>query len=82
MNENKQKSLIETKKILEKIDELLDRLEEVDPYGDILQNFEDDCRRRQTQRLLAMVNAELNGKDPYEAEVEWDKIATAQESIE
>lgn len=81
MNENKRKSLIETKKILEEIDNLLDRLEEVDPYGDILQNFEDERRRRQTQRLLAMVNAELEGKDPYEAEDEWDRNATAQEPI-
>ena len=73
MNENKRKSLIETKKILEEIDGLLDKLEEVDPYGDIVENFEDAYKRRTTARLLVMVNAELNGKDPYEAEGEWDE---------
>ena len=77
MDENKRKRLIETKKILEEIDVMLDRLKEVDPYGDIVQNFEDEYRRRQTQRLLAMVNAELKGKDPYKAEDEWDKNTTA-----
>lgn len=82
MNENKRKSLLETKKILEEIDNLLDRLDEVDPYGDIVQNFEDDRRRRHTQRLLAMVNAELKGENPYEAEDEWYRNATARDSIE
>ncbi len=73
MDENKRKSLLKTKKILEKIDKLLDELEEVDPYGDMVENFEDGMKRRHTQRLLAMINAELNGKDPYEAEEKWDR---------
>jgi hypothetical protein len=41
------------------IDKLLDEIERVDPYGDIVQNFEDECRERHTKRLIEMITKDL-----------------------
>ena len=50
-----------TLNILTGIDRLLDKLEESDPYGDIVQNFEDIDRTRHTRRLAKMIIADLAG---------------------
>jgi len=45
--------------IIQKIDKLLDQLEKVDPYGDLVQNFEDIYRDRQTKRLIKLIKSDL-----------------------
>jgi len=59
------KAFVDTRKkclsILKKIDTLLDELERIDPYGDIVQNFEDTYRERQTKRLIKMIEDEMSG---------------------
>ena len=42
-----------------KIDTILDEIDYLDPYGDIVQNFEDECRERQTKRLISMITEDL-----------------------
>lgn len=42
-------------KLLSSIDKLLDKIDEVDPYGDVVQNFEDGERIRHTKRLMEMI---------------------------
>jgi len=44
---------------LQEIDRILDRLDKVDIYGDIVQNFEDECRKRHTKRIIKMINDDL-----------------------
>ena len=45
--------------ILQKIDRLLDQLDKVDPYGDLVQNFEDIYRERDTKRLINLIKSDL-----------------------
>ena len=45
--------------ILQKIDRLLNQLEKVDPYGDIVQNFEDIYRERETKRVIKLIKDDL-----------------------
>lgn len=45
--------------ILQKIDRLLNQLEKVDPYGDLVQNFEDMYRERETKRLIELIKSDL-----------------------
>jgi len=45
--------------ILQKIDRLLNQLEKVDPYGDLVQNFEDIYRKRETKRLIKLIKGDL-----------------------
>jgi len=45
--------------IIQKIDSLLDQLEKVDPYGDLVQNFEDIYRERETKRLIKLIKSDL-----------------------
>lgn len=58
--------LQEMKKILVKIDELLDKLDKVDAYGDIGENFCEDGGKmpehRATRRLIKMVDKDLKEK--------------------
>ena len=51
--------LREAKKILQTIDKELNKLEKADPYGDIVENFEDMYRKRHTKRLIKMINKDL-----------------------
>ena len=51
--------LLKMKWILLAIDKNLDALDEVDVYGDAVQNFEDMNRERHTTRLLKMVNSDI-----------------------
>jgi len=48
--------------ILKKIDKQLDQLEKYDPYGDMVQNFEDMYRKRETKRLIDMIQDDLSGE--------------------
>lgn len=57
---NKRKNLKEMLSYLEKIDNILDKLDAVDIYGDIIQNFCDSSKERQTKRLIEMVKEDLN----------------------
>ena len=45
--------------ILQKIDRLLNQLEKVDPYGDMVENFEDMYRGRETKRLIKLIKGDL-----------------------
>jgi len=44
---------------LQEIDRTLDKLDKVDIYGDIVQNFENEYRERGTKRLIKMIDADL-----------------------
>jgi len=48
-----------TKSHLQEIDRTLDKLDKVDIYGDLVQNFEDDCRIRETARLINLIDTDL-----------------------
>lgn len=45
--------------ILQKIDKLLNQLEKVDPYGDLVENFEDMYRERETKHLIKLIKSDL-----------------------
>lgn len=45
--------------ILQKIDRLLNQLEKVDPYGDMVENFENWDGQRHTKRLIKMIRTDL-----------------------
>ena len=50
--------------ILKRIDKQLDQLDKYDPYGDMLQNFEDRLSwgiepKRHTRRLIKMIQDDL-----------------------
>ena len=47
------------KSFLEDIDIALDALDKVDIYGDLVQGFEDDCRIRETARLINLIDTDL-----------------------
>lgn len=52
--------LIKTRMLLEKIDRLLDEIDYVDPYGDIVENFcEEDKTTRHTTRIIRMIDDDL-----------------------
>ena len=50
-----EKRALRVLKLLSSIDKLLDKIDEVDPYGDVVQNFEDGERIRHTKRLMEMI---------------------------
>ena len=58
----KEQKIKKSMEILRKIDGLLNQLEKYDPYGDMVQNFEDLYRERHTLRLLAMLERDLKEK--------------------
>ena len=45
--------------ILKRIDKQLNQLDKYDPYGDMVQNFEDIVRKRHTLRLIKMLQEDL-----------------------
>jgi hypothetical protein len=53
--------LIRTYEILKEIDKLLNKLEAVDPYGDIIENFAEFPQKYPpvTKRLIRMVRKDL-----------------------
>jgi len=54
--------LEKVKNILESMDKLLVKLEKADPYGDMIENFQDTFDRElHTKRLLKLVNRDLKG---------------------
>lgn len=59
---DKEQRIKKSMEILEKIDRLLNQLEKVDPYGDMLENFKDMMGDRHTQRLLSMLEIDLKEK--------------------
>ena len=42
-------------KLIQRIDEALDSIEIIDPWGDVVNNFEDVDRERITKRLLKLL---------------------------
>ena len=42
-------------KLIQRIDEMLDSIEIIDPWGDVVNNFEDVVRERITKRLLKLL---------------------------
>ena len=67
--------------ILQKIDNLLNQLEKVDPYGDLVQNFEDMYRERETKRLIKLIKGDLRRgwwkisykEDVWQVRDSWEK---------
>ncbi len=57
---NKQKRLKTIKKLLSEIDERLDTIEELDPYGDMVENFCDLSKTlRHTAMLIDIIDKDL-----------------------
>lgn len=52
------------------IDVLLNKVEQVDPYGDVIENFQEaDKRTRHTRRIIAMIDKDLGeGKKHLEGD--------------
>jgi len=49
--------------LLVQIDKLLNQLEKIDPYGDMIENFADeDKHTRITSRLIGQINGDLGRK--------------------
>lgn len=52
--------LIQTRALLGQMDRILDEIEVIDSYGDIVENFcEDDKRTRHTTRIIGMIDDDL-----------------------
>ena len=57
------KRLRELRSYLLGIDALLDKVEQVDPYGDVIENFQElDKETRHTRRIIAMIDEDLGEK--------------------
>lgn len=50
---------LECKDLLTVIDYLLDKLEKIDPYGDMVENFCEDKATRHTKRLIELIDRDL-----------------------
>lgn len=58
---SKLQQLVECYHLINQIDRLLDKLDKVDPYGDLVENFADfpDKYPPVTKRLLKMLNKDI-----------------------
>lgn len=62
VTERTRSRLIKARMLLEKMDRLLDEIDYVDPYGDIVENFcEEDKTTRHTTRIIGRIDDDLAG---------------------
>lgn len=58
-NMGRKAALHRIRELLEEIQERIDKIMEIDPYGDIHENFEDPDGGRITDRLISLIEGDL-----------------------
>lgn len=57
-----EKRAVRVNELLFSIHKILDKLEELDPYGDVIENFQDTDGTKVTTRLMEMIKNDMESE--------------------